>query len=128
MRCFYHPQAEAVGVCKNCMRGLCTGCAADVGNGLACRERCEAQVAMRNDIIARASTANRGAQQYYVRLALCLALLVVATVVFGFLTTVVLTDGGDGFLMIFVAIGVLGLAAAGFTYAMGRSFRSPTSS
>jgi hypothetical protein len=42
MRCFYHQDKEAVGTCKSCGKGLCSECAVDVGKGLACRSRCEA--------------------------------------------------------------------------------------
>ncbi len=44
MRCFYHQDQEAVGSCKSCGKGLCAACAADLGRGLACRGRCEADV------------------------------------------------------------------------------------
>jgi len=42
MRCFYHDEKEAVGSCKSCGKGLCRDCAVDLGKGLACRGRCEA--------------------------------------------------------------------------------------
>ena len=35
MRCFYHPEREAVGLCKACSKGLCTSCAVDLGHGIA---------------------------------------------------------------------------------------------
>ena len=44
MHCFYHQDREAVGGCKSCGKGLCPECAVDLGKGLACRERCEADV------------------------------------------------------------------------------------
>lgn len=44
MRCFYHQDREAVGACKSCNKGLCSECAVDLGKGLACRGRCEADV------------------------------------------------------------------------------------
>lgn len=44
MRCFYHPDREAVGFCKNCGKGLCAETAIDVGNGLACPGPCEKRV------------------------------------------------------------------------------------
>ncbi|MBU4189689.1 MAG: hypothetical protein KJ886_01655 [Candidatus Thermoplasmatota archaeon] len=31
MKCFYNPTRDAVGVCKNCGKGLCAECAVDVG-------------------------------------------------------------------------------------------------
>lgn len=44
MRCFYHQDKDAVGTCKSCGKGLCAECAADLGKGLACRGRCDADV------------------------------------------------------------------------------------
>ena len=41
MRCFYHDEVEAVGVCKACGRGLCRGCSAEAGSSIACASRCE---------------------------------------------------------------------------------------
>ena len=50
MKCYYHQDREAVGLCKSCNKGLCCHCVADVGNGLACRDRCEEQVLIVNAI------------------------------------------------------------------------------
>ncbi len=44
MRCFYHPDREAVGICLNCHRGVCAESAAVVSDGLACAGVCEEQV------------------------------------------------------------------------------------
>ena len=44
MHCYYHQDKEAVGGCKSCGKGLCPECAVDLGKGLACRGRCEADV------------------------------------------------------------------------------------
>jgi hypothetical protein len=44
MRCFYHQDREAVGTCKSCGKGVCGECVVDLGKGLACRSRCEADV------------------------------------------------------------------------------------
>jgi hypothetical protein len=41
MRCFYHRDKEAVGICKSCGKGVCAECAVDLDKGLACRSRCE---------------------------------------------------------------------------------------
>jgi len=53
MKCFYHREADAVGSCKACSKGLCAACAVDVGMGLACREACEEQVRSLNQLIDR---------------------------------------------------------------------------
>ena len=44
MNCFRHHEQFAVGVCKSCMKGLCTECMVEVDNSLACKNSCEAAV------------------------------------------------------------------------------------
>ena len=41
MNCFYHPQITALGICRNCQKGLCADCLADLKNGRACKNKCE---------------------------------------------------------------------------------------
>jgi hypothetical protein len=53
MKCFYHVQADAVGTCKHCHRGVCRDCAAERDGGLACRGHCEAQVDQVSALIQR---------------------------------------------------------------------------
>ena len=45
MRCFNHHDNDAVGLCRACGRGLCPDCVAEVEKAVACRNRCEADVA-----------------------------------------------------------------------------------
>ena len=40
MRCFVHHDAEAVGVCRCCSKGMCASCAMPVTNGIACSDAC----------------------------------------------------------------------------------------
>jgi len=44
MKCFRHPESDAVGSCKQCAKGLCSRCVVDVGKGLACKDSCEEYV------------------------------------------------------------------------------------
>jgi hypothetical protein len=44
VRCYYHQDHEAVGACKSCGKGLCPLCLVDLGKGMACKGRCEANV------------------------------------------------------------------------------------
>ena len=44
MKCFYHQDRDAVGICKSCERGVCAECAVDLGKGLACAGKCEDDV------------------------------------------------------------------------------------
>ncbi len=41
MKCFRHPDIDAVGVCKACYKGVCRECAVDLGHSLACSLTCE---------------------------------------------------------------------------------------
>ena len=45
MRCFYHQEREAVGICSSCRRGICDECARDIGKSIACSGQCEEDVA-----------------------------------------------------------------------------------
>ena len=45
MRCFNHHDKDAIGTCKSCARGLCPDCAVEVEKAIACRDRCEGDVA-----------------------------------------------------------------------------------
>lgn len=53
MQCFNHPESDAIGPCKSCNKGLCQSCAADLGHGLACKDRHETAVQLLNDLVAR---------------------------------------------------------------------------
>lgn len=46
MRCFYHPERSAVGICSSCHRGLCDECAKEIGKSYACIGNCEEDVAI----------------------------------------------------------------------------------
>jgi Flp pilus assembly protein TadB len=104
MHCFYHRDVEAIGSCKNCARGLCPECAAEVENGLACRSRCEAEVAALNRVIARNKTAYQKASGTYLQTAVFYVLLGAV-----FLAAGVLNWHGMGwFLLIAAAICLAG--------------------
>jgi hypothetical protein len=44
MKCYYHPDEQAIALCKYCQRGLCSECAAHAGDSLACKGLHEEQV------------------------------------------------------------------------------------
>jgi hypothetical protein len=44
MKCFYNPEEDAIGTCKSCGRGLSLPFASEYPKGLACKNRCEADV------------------------------------------------------------------------------------
>lgn len=53
MKCFVHQSADAVGICRNCSRGVCPECAADRESGIACKNRCEAAVDAMDGLVRR---------------------------------------------------------------------------
>jgi hypothetical protein len=53
MDCYYHHEVNAVGICKNCHKGICAECAGDTGNGLACRGECEQAVQYLNAYVQK---------------------------------------------------------------------------
>ena len=61
MNCFYHSDRNAVGMCKCCNKGLCPDCAADLGEGLACKGVHEEQVKSINFIIEKNAKIYRNA-------------------------------------------------------------------
>jgi hypothetical protein len=75
MKCFNHPEIDAVGICKSCARGICRECVSEVGTGIACRNRCEADVAALNKLVARGRTAYQRTSSTLLRTAIFLLLL-----------------------------------------------------
>jgi len=51
MNCFKHNDRSAVGICKACAKGVCPECAAELTNGIACKDACEARVQLLNQMI-----------------------------------------------------------------------------
>jgi hypothetical protein len=44
MRCFNHPDVDAVATCKHCFKGVCKECVVDSGCGLACSLPCQDEI------------------------------------------------------------------------------------
>lgn len=53
MKCFHHSEIDAVGICKECNKGICTSCATDLGHGLACKGKHEPDVELIHNLISR---------------------------------------------------------------------------
>lgn len=116
MKCFYHPEADAIAICKNCNRGLCTACATDLGNGLACKGRCEAEVQSLLEVQQRAKTGYQKAAGAAGRMALWMALMGVMFLAVGLLT---LKSAGP----VMLVFGLFFLLGAAFQYVSARRFR-----
>ncbi|HEY3902145.1 MAG TPA: hypothetical protein VGM54_26265 [Chthoniobacter sp.] len=53
MYCYFHGDVAAVAVCKACGRGICHDCSAEVGASMGCRNRCESEVELIDDLRRR---------------------------------------------------------------------------
>jgi Flp pilus assembly protein TadB len=115
MNCFYHQDLVAVATCKNCARGLCAGCAVDVGNGLACPNRCEEEVRALNRVIARNKTAYQKTSGAYARIAAFYGLVGVAFLAAGL-------ANWHGFAWMLIPAGIIFLLAGVLHYVTGRRF------
>lgn len=63
MKCYYDPTQDAVGLCKSCQKGLSSAFAVDMGKGLACKGRCEADVASLIALIDRNMAVSNASNQ-----------------------------------------------------------------
>jgi hypothetical protein len=55
MKCYIHNDTDAVGICKNCCKGICSDCTTEVGLSLACSETCIEKVEELEAIMSRSS-------------------------------------------------------------------------
>ena len=55
MKCYSHRTIDAIGICKSCQRGLCPDCVVEVGTSCSCKNRCEKDVEILNEMILRGS-------------------------------------------------------------------------
>jgi len=88
MICFYHHETQAVGVCKNCGRGICEKCAAEVEDSIACLNHCEKKAGEINNLVNKNIERSEkyeslGAGANY-RLATWIFLMGVLFLIFGF--------------------------------------------
>lgn len=113
MRCYYHPDKEAVGICKNCHKGLCPDCAADVENGIACRDRCENRVRALNEALEKGKRAYGRTRTLYSRIALICLLMGVLILLVGL---ALLSEVG----VILIPTGLIFVLASYFYYSVGR--------
>lgn len=83
MKCYIHHNVDAVGICKNCQKGICPDCATDVGDGLACKNTCVEKVKSLNEVIQRSKGVYKKTGATYFRLAFIYGLLALFFIIFG---------------------------------------------
>ena len=100
MNCYNHQDRPAVGICKNCNKGLCRDCAVDVGNGLACKDSCEEEVRAINDMTERGKTAYHKASKAHNRNAIIYGLMGSVFLFWGILVAAFSDDATAAFFLI----------------------------
>ena len=86
MKCFAHPQMDAVGNCKHCFKGICAQCAKDTGIGIVCSEPCEVEVKSIHALVQRNRKMHAFAPKTYLRSAYLFLILVAAFITFGIIS------------------------------------------
>jgi hypothetical protein len=117
MNCFTHPLVSAVGICKQCGRGLCRECTAEVGLSLACKGRCEAEAGATNELTQRAKSAFDKAAGAYTQIAVFMGL---AGLLFTGLGLFVLRKRDP----VILVLGLLFLLLSGACFYTARRYRS----
>jgi hypothetical protein len=103
MKCFNHPVADAVGICKNCNKGLCKDCLTELENGIACTATCVDEVLQINSLVNKSKTASNNTSDAYRRSAIMYAGMGVVFIIFGFIL-----DGLQGFLSVMGTLFIIG--------------------
>ncbi|HKE56684.1 MAG TPA: hypothetical protein VKB46_08285 [Pyrinomonadaceae bacterium] len=120
MRCFYHNTVEAVGICKNCNRGVCSECAREVTNAIACKDRCEAEAEAINEMISRGKTSYQKTSGAYSRNAIIYGLFAVTFGVWGAI------EIGSMVGSVMLLISVVFIVGAILNYSTSRKFLQST--
>jgi hypothetical protein len=111
MKCFNHPEADAVGTCKHCFKGVCARCAKDSGVGVVCGQACEDEVRSVRAMVERNRKMYPLAAKSQLRTSILLAAMAAVLIVFGLIA-------GHGFmsnyLIVFGVVMLLGAAFAAF--------------
>ena len=110
--CYYHPDAQAVGTCVNCGRGLCVSCAGEAATKLACKGSCENQLLELDQLRVKSKSSFRTAAS------------VNRTAGFAF-TVLAFILGFIGAFLVFAKEGVIGYIAVGVAavFFLGALFR-----
>ena|ERR1017187_7558363 len=120
MKCFYHPQTDAVAICKNCSKGLCTECVSDAGHGAACKGKCESGVQAFNEVIQRAHRSHNVLGGYYKMWAVFFGLGGLTAIIMGFLSW---ENIKSVFLipMVLISVGLISLFASFFYFLLEKN-------
>jgi hypothetical protein len=108
MKCYNHITIDAVGICKNCNKGVCIECLSEFKNGIACKGNCTEKVKEINRLIDGNINSKNSHAGTYKRNGILYLLMGLVFVIYG---TIINTN------MEFIAImGVLFLVGSIFSF------------
>ena len=93
-------------------------CVADVGNGVACKGKCESEVQAINEMIQRGKRAKNFSGGYYKRLAVIFALMGLTIITISLLSL----EEGNSKSIIFIPVGLISLFAAYSYFSMSKNY------
>ncbi|HUB02824.1 MAG TPA: hypothetical protein VL983_09060 [Terriglobales bacterium] len=108
MKCFSHPEMDAVGSCKHCFKGVCARCAKDSGVGVVCSQACEDEVRSVRAMMERGRKMYPLAAKTQLRSAIWLVALAAVFIAWG------LISEHGAFMIVIGAVMLLGAGFAGF--------------
>lgn len=121
MKCYYHPDKDAVGICKSCQKGICKDCLVDFGTGIACKGKCEEEVKILNELTKSSKHSYRSTSQTYFRNAIVFIILGLAFTFFG-IKDLVNNKTGEPFSFLFLIMGVVLVLSAIFSYISSNNY------
>ncbi|WP_353777728.1 hypothetical protein [Winogradskyella sp. 3972H.M.0a.05] len=83
MKCYNHTNVEAVGICKNCNKGICPECLTEIPNGIACTSSCVEELKLVNELISKNVRSRNSVAGSYRRGALLHGLMGIVFLVYG---------------------------------------------
>ena len=63
MNCYKHSDICSVGICRNCFKGVCSNCALEFEDGIACSDKCLEKAKATVQVVANSVLAQRGAKK-----------------------------------------------------------------
>jgi hypothetical protein len=108
MKCYNHPESEAVATCKHCYKGMCAACAKNSGWGFVCSPQCEEEVKMVRAMVERNRKMIPFAARNSARSAIILFAMAAVFIGFGLVVT-------GPFRIYMIAFGLIMLVGGGFS-------------
>jgi hypothetical protein len=114
MKCFNHPDADAVAICKYCSKALCRQCAQDTDHGVICSASCKQEVDSIDEMMKKSKQIYPLAAKAGFRNAIWYLLVALVFITLGVVTKV-------NFLSVFlIGLGVLFIMMAALTFLNSR--------